>query len=117
MFARIGSRHFAHLYISGLPRFRLGLLLGLRDFTLERGCHDRAVGASREDVPASAALPDAGRLPADGDGRTPGALVSELETSLDLLHAAANPDSIAGPEPADTACLLRATSHEEPHQV
>src|SRR2546428_411915 len=54
MFARIGSRHFAHLYTSGLLRLRFRLRRGLRDLPLERRGHDRPVGAAREDVAASA---------------------------------------------------------------
>src|SRR2546428_15700 len=65
MFARIGSRHFAHLYMSGLLRLRFRLRRGLRDLPLERRGHDRPVGAAREDVAASAARPDPARSPAD----------------------------------------------------
>src|SRR5436309_9136473 len=98
MFARIGSRHFAHLYISGLPRLRLGLVRGLLDLPFEGRRHDRAVGATREDVPAPTAGPHPGRRPADRDRGTPRAHVSVLQALLDLLHPAADPHTVSGPD-------------------
>src|SRR3989442_13929464 len=67
MFARMGSRHFAHLYISGLFRLRFGFLSGLGDLAFERRRDDRTVCASREDVTAAPAFPHAGRTTANGD--------------------------------------------------
>src|SRR3989442_13988054 len=97
MFARMGSRHFAHLYISGLLRLRFGLRGGLGDLPLERGGHDRPVGAAREDIAASAARPDPARLPTDrvrGASRT---RVSPFQAFLDLLLSAAIAFDGSGP--------------------
>src|SRR6266567_8066883 len=114
MFARIGSRHFAHLYISGFSRLRLGLLRRLRDLAFEGYRHDRTVGAPREDVAAATAFPHAARAPEDRDRRATRARVPMLQAFLDLLNATADPHSIAGAEPADDACLSRATGHGRP---
>src|SRR5439155_1135035 len=46
MLARIGSRHLAHLYISGGLRFRLGLFARFFDFPFERRRHDGVIRAS-----------------------------------------------------------------------
>src|SRR3989442_5640092 len=111
MLARIGSRHFAHLYISGLLRLRFGLVRGLLDFSFEGRRHDRAIGAPREHVPAPAARPHTRRRSADGDRGAPRADVPVLQSFLDLLHPAADPHTVPGPEPGDAACLSRATCH------
>src|SRR5438046_9701275 len=107
MFARIGSRHFAHLYISGLPRLRLGLVRGLLDLPFEGRRHDRAVGAAREDVSAAAAGPHPGRQPTHRDRGTPRAHVSVLQALLDLLDPAADPHTVSAPAPGDNADLPR----------
>src|SRR5438034_11596399 len=94
MFARIGSRHFAHLYMSGLLRLRFRLRRGLRDLPLERGRHDRPVGPAGEDVAASAARPDARRLPADRDRGAPRTCVPPFQALLDFLDSAADSPSV-----------------------
>src|SRR2546428_13452576 len=116
MFARIGSRHFAHLYMSGLLRLRFRLRRGLRDLPLERRRHDRPVGAAREDVAASAAPPDPARSPADRDRGPSRTRVPPFQAFLDLLYPAANAYAVAGPETADDACLSRATGHGGPQE-
>src|SRR6266705_1908689 len=98
MFARIGSRHFAHLYMSGLLRLRFRLRRGLRYLPLERGRHDRPVRPTGEDVAASAARPDARRFPTDRDRGAPWTRVPPFQTLLDLLHSAADSHSVAGPK-------------------
>src|SRR5438552_2219500 len=98
MFARIGSRHFAHLYISGLFHLRLGLLRGLHELAFEGGRDDWTVRAPREDVAAAPALPHAGRAPVNGDRCAAGALVPVLQALLDFLDTSADPHSIAGAE-------------------
>src|SRR6267143_1871521 len=116
MFARIGSRHFAHLYISGLLRLRLRLVRGLLDLSFEGRRHDRTVRAAREHVAAPAAGPDTGRRTADGDGGTPRAHVPVLQSFLDLLHPAADSHTVSGPESGYTAGLPRATCHGGPQE-
>src|SRR5205807_9541436 len=101
--ARLVARHFAHMYISGIPRNRLTILRGHLDTPFEGSRHDRAVAAPREDVPAPAAGPHPGRRPAHRDRRTPRAHVSVLQALLDLLHPAADPHTVSGPESGDTA--------------
>src|SRR5256885_17142509 len=103
IFARIGSRHFAHLYISGLPRLRLRLLRGLLDLPFEGRRHDRAVGAAREDVLAPAAGPHPGRRPAHRDRGAPRAHVSVLKAFPELLHPAGYRQTVPGPDPGETA--------------
>src|SRR5207245_2513106 len=105
MFARIGSRHFAHLYISGLLRLRFGLRRRLRDLALERGRHNRPIGPAGEDVAASAARPDARRFPTDRDRGAPRTRVPPFQALLDFLDAAADSHTIEGAETADDACL------------
>src|SRR5438034_11847719 len=101
-FARIASSHFSHLYSPGLPRLRPGLVRGLLYLPFEGRRHERAVGATREDVPAPTAGPHPGRRPTHRDRGTPRAHVSVLQALLDLLHPAADPHTVSGPEPADT---------------
>src|SRR5438445_11933150 len=101
MFARIGSRHFAHLYMSGLLRLRFRLRRGLRDLPLERGRHDRPVRPAGEDVAASAARPDARRFPADRDHGAPWTRVPPFQALLDFLDAAADWQRVAGAETGD----------------
>src|SRR2546427_12984379 len=97
MFARIGSRHFAHLYISGLLRLRLGLVRRL-DLPLEGRRHDRAVGPSREHVPATAACPYTGRRSPHGDRGAPPSEGTLIHGLIDLLNPAANEHAIPWPE-------------------
>src|SRR5437879_1474085 len=115
MFVRIGSRHFAHLYTSGLLALRLGLLGRSFEFPLERGRDDRTIGASSEDVAATVTLPDAARLAVDRHGQAPRARMFAAKAFFDLLHAAADSPTVAGPEAADDSCLSRATRHGAPH--
>jgi len=114
MFARMGSRHFAHLYISGLFRLRLGFLNSLGDLAFERRRDDRTVRASREDVTAAPALPHAGGTTQNGDRRAPRACVPVLQAFLDFLDPSADAHSIARAESGDDACLSRATGHRRP---
>src|SRR2546426_10185688 len=107
MFARIGSRHFAHLYMSRFLRLRFRLRRGLRALPLERGRHDRPVRPAGEDVAASAARPDARRFPTDRDRGAPWTRVPPLQALLDFLDAAADSHPVAGAETADDACLSR----------
>src|SRR2546425_13123149 len=111
MFARIGSRHFAHLYMSGLLRLRFRLRRRLRDLALKRGRHDRPVGPAGEDVAAPAARPDAGRFPTDRDRGAPRTRVPSLQALLDFLDSPADSPTVAGAETGDDACLSRATGH------
>src|SRR2546428_13610045 len=104
MFARIGSRHFAHLYMSGRLRLRFRLRRGLRDLPLERRGHDRPVGAAREDVAASAARPDPARSPAGEDRGAARTRVPPFQAFRDLLHPAAYAYALAGDYTADVAC-------------
>ena len=110
----MGSRHFAHLYISGLFRLRLGFLNSLGDLAFERRRDDRTVRASREDVTAAPALPHAGGTTQNGDRRAPRACVPVLQAFLDFLDPAADAHSIARAESGDDACLSRATGHRRP---
>src|SRR2546421_6902848 len=113
MFARIGSRHFAHLYMSGLLRLRLRLRRRLRDLALERSRHDRPVGPAGEDVAASAARPDARRFPTDRDRGAPRTCVPPFQALLDFLDSATDSHPVAAAATADDACLSRATGHGE----
>src|SRR2546428_7448700 len=101
MFARIGSRHFAHLYMSGLLRLRFRLRRRLRDLPLERGRHDRPVGPAGEDVAASAVRPDARRFPADLDRRAPRTRVPPFQALFDFLDPADDSDAVAGADTCD----------------
>src|SRR6058998_1420577 len=107
MFARIGSRHFAHLYILGFLRLRFRLRRRLRDLPLEGGRHDRPVGPAGEDVAASTARPDARRFPADRDRGAPWTRVPPFQALLDFLDSATDSRPVAGAETADDACLSR----------
>src|SRR2546426_7854427 len=113
MFARIGSSHFAHLYMSGLLLLRFGLRRRLRDLPLERGRHDRPIRPAGEDIAASAARPDARRFPTDRDRGAPRTRVPPFKALLDFLDAAADSHAVAGAETPDDACLSRATGHGE----
>src|SRR5947208_16225624 len=117
MFARIGSRHFAHLYISGLFRLRLGLRGRLDDLPLERRRHDRPIRAAGEDIAASAALPDARRFPTDRDRGASRTRVPPFQALLDFLDAPADSHTVPGAETADDACLSRATGHVESQEA
>ena len=110
----MGSRHFAHLYISGLFRLRFGFLSGLGDLAFERRRDDRTVCASREDVTAAPAFPHAGRTTVNGDRSASRARVPVLQAFLDFLDPSADTHSIAGAESANDACLSRATGHGRP---
>src|SRR5438094_8039341 len=101
MFARIGSRHFAHLYMSGLLRLRFRLRRGLRDLPLERGRHDRPVRPAGEDVAASAARPDARRFPTDRDRGAPWTRVSPCQALLCFLVATSASLPVAGAVASD----------------
>src|SRR6266542_1048344 len=107
MFVRIGSRHFAHLYTSGLLGLRLGFFDGLHEFPLEGRRHDGTVRAPREDVPASTALPDAARLPVDGYGLAARTGVLRSAAFLDLLDAPADPHPVARAEIGRASCRER----------
>src|SRR5713226_10647824 len=116
MLARIGSRHFAHLYMSGLLPLRLGLRGRLGDLALERGRHDGPIRAAREDITTPVALPDGGRFPMDRDREAPRTGVLLFQALLDFLDPAADSHPIAGAETGDDACLSRATGHGGPQE-
>src|SRR5204863_159597 len=72
--------------------------------------------AAGEHVPASTAFPNARRRAAHRDCGAPRTGVAMLAALLDLLDPAADPDSVARPEPGDTARLPRATCHGGPQE-
>src|SRR5688572_30203057 len=117
MFARIGSRHFAHLYISRLLRLRLGLRFCRLELALERRRHDGAICAAREDVPATTAGPHTSGIAAHRDRCAPRALVTPTETFLNLLDPAPDPNTVPGTEPGHRAGLARSTCHQGPQEA
>src|SRR3989449_9947065 len=109
----MGSGLCALLSWSALLPFLLRLRRGPRALAFDGGRHDRPVGPAGEDVAASAARPDARRLPADRDRGAPRTCVPPFQALLDFLDSATDSHPVAGAETADDACLSRATGHGE----
>src|SRR5206468_10826489 len=98
---------------AALLRLRCRLRRGRGDLALDRGRNGGPVGPAGEDVAASAARPDARRLPADRDRGAPRTCVPPFQALLDFLDSATDSHPVAGAETADDACLSRATGHGE----